>query len=560
MTFLPVVERELRVASRRRGTYWNRAAAALAAVLVLCGALWIEGRVAPRELGKHVFDALSGLFLFSSLAAGVRYTADCLSEEKREGTLGLLFLTDLKGYDVVLGKLAATSLNAFYGLIAIFPVLAIPLLLGGVSIGEFWRMTVVLANALFFSLAAGIFVSAMSRGARKAMAGTFLLILLINGGLPGLGGWLAYPRQPYTVNTAFLLPSLGYAYALAFDTPYRADPDGFRWSIVLTHGLAWLFLALASVAARNSWQDKSAGALAARWRQRWQRWSYGNAAQRAAFRTRLLNISPCFWLGGRHRLKPMLVWAFLGLGGCVWAWGAFKWRDDWVHEGTYVITGILLHTALKLWAASEACQRFGPDHRSGALELVLSTPLTVAEILRGQMLALRRQFQWPVLAVAALDFIFMLAGARHTGTLEKDFWVWFCCAEIVALIADVYTLSWVGMWVGLVSRRPNRATGGTLARVLVLPCGAWAGLLILATFTPLWRRVADNWPFHLGLWFALGIIADILFCLWAKFRLLRDLRTVATQRFVPGRPLFSWRSSRKFAAGAGPAPVVAGET
>jgi hypothetical protein len=59
-------------------------------------------------------------------------TADCISSEKREGTLGLLFLTDLKGYSVILGKMLATSLNSFYALTAIFPVLAIPLLLGGI--------------------------------------------------------------------------------------------------------------------------------------------------------------------------------------------------------------------------------------------------------------------------------------------------------------------------------------------------------------------------------------------------------------------------------------------
>src|SRR5437870_4597317 len=152
MIFLPIVGRELRLASRRRGTYWNRAVAALCAILVFAGSLWFEKQIGPKELGQHVFYVLSALFLVSSLVAGIRYTADCLSEEKREGTLGLLFLTDLRGYDVVLGKLAATSLDAFYGLIAIFPVLAIPLLLGGVLIGEFLRMTVGLANAVFFSL------------------------------------------------------------------------------------------------------------------------------------------------------------------------------------------------------------------------------------------------------------------------------------------------------------------------------------------------------------------------------------------------------------------------
>ena len=83
-------------------------------------------------------------------------------------SLGLLFLTDLKGYDIVLGKLAATSLNTFYGMLAIFPVLAISLLVGGVSGGEFWRMVLVSVNNLLFSLAVGIVCSAISRDERKA--------------------------------------------------------------------------------------------------------------------------------------------------------------------------------------------------------------------------------------------------------------------------------------------------------------------------------------------------------------------------------------------------------
>src|SRR5213594_4042854 len=149
MTFLPIVERELRVTARRRGTYWNRALSALAAILIFGGALIFEAQTPPKELGKEVFNILSGLFLLSSLAAGVRYTADCLSEEKREGTLGLLFLTDLRGYDVVLGKLIGTSIRSAFGLFAIFPILGLPLLLGGVSVDESWRMALVLGNTLF---------------------------------------------------------------------------------------------------------------------------------------------------------------------------------------------------------------------------------------------------------------------------------------------------------------------------------------------------------------------------------------------------------------------------
>src|SRR6185295_17312104 len=90
-------------------------------------------------------------------------------EEKREGTLGLLFLTDLKGYDIVFGKIVATSLNVVYGMLALFPIMAIPLLAGGVTGAEFWRVVMVALNNLFFSLAVGLFCSALSRDERKAM-------------------------------------------------------------------------------------------------------------------------------------------------------------------------------------------------------------------------------------------------------------------------------------------------------------------------------------------------------------------------------------------------------
>ena len=71
-----------------------------------------------------LFIAIGILALSFCLFAGVFLTADCLSEERREGTIGLLFLTDLKGYDVILGKLAASSINSIYGVVSILPLLA----------------------------------------------------------------------------------------------------------------------------------------------------------------------------------------------------------------------------------------------------------------------------------------------------------------------------------------------------------------------------------------------------------------------------------------------------
>src|SRR5262245_48279050 len=146
MTSLPIVERELRVAARRHGTYSLRLFIALAAIGVGVFFYALNVQMSLITLGPKIFQGLSALALIYCLASGRRLTADCLSIEKREGTLGLLFLTDLQGYDVVLGKLAATSLNAFFCLMAIFPVIAVPMMMGGVGRGEFWRMTLVLVN------------------------------------------------------------------------------------------------------------------------------------------------------------------------------------------------------------------------------------------------------------------------------------------------------------------------------------------------------------------------------------------------------------------------------
>ena len=85
--------------------------------------LYLANIEAPAQsIAQRIFSSLLGLGMLFCLFAGRRSSADCLSSEKREGTLGLLFLTDLKGYDIVLGKLAATSLNGFYSLLAAFPV------------------------------------------------------------------------------------------------------------------------------------------------------------------------------------------------------------------------------------------------------------------------------------------------------------------------------------------------------------------------------------------------------------------------------------------------------
>jgi hypothetical protein len=87
MTFLPIVERELRVAARRPGTYRMRWFAAMGMMGVWLVFFAVNRRVSAAELNKTLFVALGILAVGCCLLAGIFFTADCLSEEKREGTL-----------------------------------------------------------------------------------------------------------------------------------------------------------------------------------------------------------------------------------------------------------------------------------------------------------------------------------------------------------------------------------------------------------------------------------------------------------------------------------------
>ena len=534
MTFLPIVNRELRVASRRRGTYWSRALTACAAILAGSVVYMMVYQDPPHDQAGTLFDVISvGAFIYC-LLAGVRSTADCLSEEKREGTLGLLFLTDLKGYDVVGGKLVATSLNSFYGLTAIFPVLAIPLLMGGVTNGEFWRRSLVLANTFFFSLALGMFFSSITKSPRKAMAGTFLSLLFLTVGLIWLIDWAPNLIRNHDLRHAGTLLNPCYSFALSSDARFKVAAHDFKVSAGIIHGLAWLLLALASIIVPRSWQDHPLGATGGQWRALWHRWSFGDAASRLAFRRRLLDRNAFFWLAGRARLKPLHVWAALAFIACLWIWGALENGRDWTVGVCYFVTGIVLNTTLKLWIASEAGRRLGEDRKIGALELILSTPLTVRDILRGQMLALRRQFLGPLLAVILVETVFLLAAVRggrsDDGSLAADVALWL--AGLLMLVADMLALSLVAMWVGLTARNPNHTTGITVRRVLVLPLAV--SLAIMFFFGIFFARFVDSdfgWQFFLGVWFVPGIIADLVFGLRAWFRLRGEFRVMAAQRF-----------------------------
>ncbi len=107
------------------------------------------------------------------------------------------------------------------------------------------------------------------------------------------------------------------------------------------------------------------------------------------------------------------------------------------------------------------------------------------------------------------------------------------------------------MWQAIISKNPNRAAGASAARVLVLPWVVFAVVGLVLSLLTFRRAYEPNENFFLGLWFGLGLAADIGFGAWARHKFLAEFRVAASQQYA--KRLSFWK--RLFVGGQGAGSV-----
>jgi hypothetical protein len=163
-----VFGRELRAESRRAVNYWLRVLAAGAVILVFASFVLSTPLSGPR-LGGVLFVLLHRTLFYAFWIVAPLMTADCVSREQREGTLGLLFLTPLTTFDVIAGKAALHVLRALTLFLAALPVLGLPLVLGGADWLSFLLAIAYEGCAVLLGIAAGIYSSTKGGTPTQAM-------------------------------------------------------------------------------------------------------------------------------------------------------------------------------------------------------------------------------------------------------------------------------------------------------------------------------------------------------------------------------------------------------
>lgn len=541
MRFLPIVVRELQVASRRARTYWGRSL--MAGVALGIGVLCFKmiGAFTPQyETGRWMFAWMSGFAMFSCLVAGPVHSSDSISSEKREGTLGLLFLTDLRGVDIVLGKLASSSLAVMTNLLAVMPMLAVSLLMGGVLASEYWQMFMVLGATLLMSLSAGMLASALCVDARRASALSFFLVFLAAGFFPLLRVlvyWSEFFDGPsgamesglWTTEWNWQSPVVGYFSALSFASP--SERTRVLPSLGFTVTLAAIYLGLASAVVPKTWQTQGTERRTSRWG-RLRRHTSGDQEEAPAPRPGVGDENPIAWLT-RRSVRWWPIWVMVALAvAVIVGFSGITSRGDFYALLLTVSIGFQL--LLKFWIASEATLRFREDRRSGAMELYLVTDIGEEGIIQGQLSGLARIFFWPILGASVFEVIVLLT-CTETG---EEFRIAFAlmASRVVWLVFDAVTLAYVGMWMGLVQKTRN-AAGATVMRVIVLPWLILLGgfILIITILRPMVEVVewmSLGWLDPFVVW-AMVVVPVNVFWLSRSSRLLRSqLRDTAAR--IPG--------------------------
>jgi hypothetical protein len=529
MTFLPVVERELRVAARRRGTYWGRFTAGLIGTALAAWVLAAMAEAPENLVGAQLFVVVSTVVFLYATVTGTLVTCDCLSEEKREGTLGLLFLTDLKGHDVILGKLVATSINAFYGMLAVLPMLAIPFIVGGVSQAEMLRVVLVSINLLFFFLSIGLFVSAVCRRDNWALGLSILIGLALV-----LGGPIMTEVKHFPYQTAAVLSSPATGCFLAFDSIYTTSPPYHFWlNAAATQFYCWIFFGLACWIVPRSWQDAAVGR-----KMPW--WLATPPIRRDLTRRELLEVNPFLWRVARSGRKRTLVWLTLVALVVLWTSYIRRYSFAFFEPGVDLLLLATAGLVLKGWLAAEASRALSQDHYSGGLELLLSTPFHERDIVRGQLAALWRQFGPPVIAVLLAYLVFIIAEFKRWRSNDSMDLLKVHLILGGFLAIDMIALSFVGMWLGLINRKPNRAALLALTRIVVLPSLCFVALMSLWALVPSSTNNDQVDTTAFVLWVFLGLGADLYFGLGARAKLHAEFRTTVSEgpaRKPPAEPV-----------------------
>jgi ABC-type transport system involved in multi-copper enzyme maturation permease subunit len=542
MSVLPVIVRELRMQARQPSTHWLRTVGAVSVFAAVAFALWgmtmAKYRVWPgggpipvqneiQTFGTTVFEKMN-LFIFLGIWLLVPVaTADAISRERREGTLPLLYLTELRSLGIVLGKTFVHGMRSASLFLAMAPWLMLPLVFGGVGLRDIATGLMLDSASLLLAQAAGLLASTIPRDWLKAavLAELFALLLLLlmlrahgtilagagaagpttglTPGSPGFWNFYALWDILHGGSRAGFLSRTLQLLQITTDSSIHLDYFDGQWfggfgspneqalwqqlSACLSpagqtfwfRGVVGLLLAavlvlmttvwLATRRVERSWRDALVTSTDSELKKALIAPRFGVRAFKRRL-SRALTSNPIGWLHHCSTSARMVKWG----------WCAFIILVEFVISSNasdlYAIQ-LWLGFVLLLGLTFSATSSFREELQTGAFELLLVTPLREWQIILGRVRGLWRQFL-PAIAIYLAATVYLASGWKNVDYATP---AWTACAQTLLAFC---TLPFIGLyfsvqrWNFLVSWLAA-CVGGLLPAIMGTIFG-WEGFQVFA--------------------------------------------------------------------------------
>jgi outer membrane protein assembly factor BamB/ABC-type transport system involved in multi-copper enzyme maturation permease subunit len=455
----PVFAKEMVEMARRKRYYFNRVFFG-AVLLFTLFMVYITGSwrymggsddsiQAMAALSESMFIAASSVqyaavYLFVPL-----FVCGVIASEREEKTLDLLFTTQLRDREIVLGKLLSRLAALVMLILCAMPVMSLIMLLGGIDFGWVWRVMASTLLASIFVGAHAIYFSAITKSPSGALVRTYFWLGVFLLAIPGAGAIIvsSFVRNLRDIDlVAYYFGSLAFLHPLGSFMPALVGelydgmtrmlspwwPGAAKWFFPFTFllPLLWSMFVIWRAVCRLRLQPTIFGGLMLKlpvishfreWRHhRQERRRRGRGLAHASRWLYVIPITNPLWL--RSRVARVydreghigrLQWATWGLAAAFLLLVVVVETRS-IHQDecaiTFLVIAWLAFLGLTIVIAGMSLTA---DRRRGLLELVLATPLTGREIIDGTLLAVWQHLRRLYWLIVVLGMLFVVTGAIY---------------------------------------------------------------------------------------------------------------------------------------------------
>ena len=492
----PMLDKELRVASRQRKYYLLRFAYVCLLTLVTLQAWWVLTRAGGgasqvvqvsrlSTAGRTVIATIVWFqFVTGQILAAV-LLSDAISSEIRRRTLEGLLVTPLRATRIVLEKLLSRLLQLVLLLAISLPVLAVARVFGGVPWDYVVAGLCITLSGSIFAGSLSLSCSITSRHAYQAVLAVGLWYIVVWGVLAWAAMLLPLTGFPYSASVVRVLSVTNPFWAMLAQTQAmiggstRASVSvPVLWHCLTILGLAGVILALSVWRMRRVALVYQGGS--SRPARPWYR--RGVTRHRAASEAiRRVQGAPVVWkelgtplsLARRQAVAYGLLWVVVT--AFIIAILGFSGPES---HGAFFVPILILQWFFVIRLGVAAASTITREKEAHAWPILLATPLSDKEILQGKLIAVFRK-NLPLLIPLAVLYLF----AALAGSTEQPGSLLLILSVGAGLVGSVVFLLGVGVYLSTRLKTTAGAIGATLGVYLapkLFCCGLPGPLMLLA--------------------------------------------------------------------------------